>query len=101
MLVLSGCRRAPATGPERGKELFATQGCNACHSTGAETLVCPGLRGVMGWSKPLPDGQPRNEANVKEWIKKGGTTKAGTMPSYPQLKPEELEALVAYLRTLR
>ncbi|MBI4218726.1 MAG: c-type cytochrome, partial [Chloroflexi bacterium] len=39
----------------RGKDLFTKLGCSACHSTGSDTIVGPGMKGVgerAGTRKP-------------------------------------------------
>ena len=44
--------------PSSGSEWFLNEGCNACHSTGAEKIVGPGFAGIYerattrGYSSP-------------------------------------------------
>ena len=65
--------------------------CSACHNLNAETKVGPGLAGLFEKSE-LPNGNPVNEENLKEWVRTGG----GAMPGLP-LSDSELEELVAFL----
>jgi mono/diheme cytochrome c family protein len=68
------------------------QYCVGCHNLTAETKVGPGLAGIFG-KEQLPNGQPVNEENLKEWIAMGG----GAMPGIP-LTDEQLAAVVAFLQ---
>ncbi len=113
-LLVAGCAKvgkAPAARPPgvkaagdiaRGSNVFQRAGCSSCHSTGSDTLVCPGLKGVMAWDTTLPNGKPRTDDNVKAWIRSGGVGRTGgTMPSNPGLTDRDLADLVAYLKTLK
>ncbi|MCU0490393.1 MAG: cytochrome c [Chloroflexaceae bacterium] len=95
----------PVGDATRGKEVFETNGCTACHTTTDEKLVGPGLRGVLAgqgeYGSNLPNGKPITEENVAGWIRTGGTGKVGNMPSYPDLTPEQIGDLIAYLKTLQ
>jgi cytochrome c len=63
--------------PEKGKLYYENEGgCLACHSTGVDKLVGPGLAGVMTTAGPvypegvnyrrnLPNGQPRTEGEYR------------------------------------
>ncbi|MBA3943660.1 MAG: c-type cytochrome [Herpetosiphonaceae bacterium] len=59
-----------------GKVLFQTKGCVGCHNTSNVTLVGPGLGGLFdpggteAYGTNLPNGNPVNEANVLDWIRK-------------------------------
>jgi cytochrome c len=95
----------PVGDATRGKDVFETSGCTACHATTDEKLVGPGLQGVLAgqgeYGSNLPNGKPINDENVAEWIRTGGTGQIGNMPSYPDLTPEQIGDLVAYLKTLQ
>ena len=78
----------------QGVKLFQ-QSCSMCHSTGTNTVVGPGLKGIMNKSK-LPNGQSVTEDNVMNWIRTGG----GGMPGFPQLTNQQRADIVAYLKTL-
>ncbi len=65
--------------------------CSACHNLNAEAKVGPGLAGLFEKSE-LPNGNPVNEENLKEWVRTGG----GAMPGLP-LSDSELDALIVFL----
>jgi mono/diheme cytochrome c family protein len=74
-----------------GAEVFQ-QNCAVCHNLTTETKVGPGLAGVFGRDQ-LPNGQPVNDDNLREWIRTGG----GGMPAIP-LTDEQLDVLIPYLK---
>ncbi|MBS1967228.1 MAG: cytochrome c [Chloroflexi bacterium SZAS-1] len=96
---------APTGDPARGEQIFTTSDCKACHMVTDQKLVGPGLKGVMDgkgqYGDKLPNGKPLNDKNTAEWIKVGGVGKLGQMPSHPDMTPEQLADLVAYLHTLK
>lgn len=98
--------------PARGKVFYEEGGgCVACHATGTEKLVGPGLAGAMTTAGPthtdpvdykgnLPNGQPRTEENIAAWIRSGGEGKVGVM-SGREVSDADMADLLAYLRTLK
>ena len=77
----------------KGKSIFEEQSCNACHGDGGTgTAAAPKLIGVGGKYSPQ-----QIQALLKDPTPK---MKAGGMPT-PQLKPEEMDELVAYLDSLK
>lgn len=98
--------------PEKGKLYFENDGgCLACHSTGTDKLVGPGLAGVMTTAGPvypegvnyrgnLPNGQPRTEENIAAWIRNGGQGQIGVMSPH-EMNDEDMANLLAYLHTLQ
>jgi mono/diheme cytochrome c family protein len=72
-----------------GKDLADRLGCLGCHS----------LNGKGGDRGPAWDGL--GARHTPEAIKKQIVSPRGRMPSYAQIKPEELEALVKYLSGLK
>ncbi|MCP4537928.1 MAG: cytochrome c [Chloroflexi bacterium] len=74
-----------------GAQAFDTN-CSACHDLSAETKIGPGLAGLFD-KETLPDDQPVDDENLKQWILTGG----GAMPGMA-LENDELDALVAFLR---
>lgn len=77
----------------KGKELFEQQSCNACHGDGGTgTAAAPKLVGISA----------KYSAEQINGLLKHPTAKmtAGGMPT-PDLKPEEMDALVAYLGSLK
>lgn len=79
---------------DEGVKIFQ-QNCAMCHSTGTNTVVGPGLKGIMTKSK-LPNGKAVSDENVANWIRTGG----GGMPGFPQLTDQQRADIVAYLKTL-
>jgi cytochrome c2 len=84
---------------ERGKQVYAEQKCKMCHSVGTE-----------GNAKgPLDDaGNKLKAAEIKEWIvnpkEMTAKTKAERKPlmkAYPNLPAADLDALVAYMQSLK
>jgi len=98
--------------PEKGRLYYENQGgCLACHSTGVDKLVGPGLAGVMTTAGPvypegvnyrgnLPNGQPRTEENIAAWIRSGGQGQIGVMSPH-EMSDEDMANLLAYLHTLQ
>jgi len=98
--------------PEKGRLYYENEGgCLACHSTGTDKLVGPGLAGVMTTAGPvypegvnyrgnLPNGQPRTEENIAAWIRSGGQGQIGVMSPH-EMSDEDMANLLAYLHTLQ
>lgn len=80
---------------EKGKAIYTAQGCNSCHAIA-------GKGGNMG-----PDLTHAGRLHGdREWqtahlIKPDSKTPKSTMPPYPQLKPDEMKALVEYMVSLQ
>ena len=105
--LVSGCDRLPPPTPLdqlnaeqlRGHAVFRAR-CGECHYDRKEgPLHGPSLRGM--YKKPyLPSGAPANDERVTATILHGH----GLMPGQPGLSPEQdpqdLQDLLAYLRTL-
>jgi cytochrome c2 len=109
----------PAAGPvqtspalvARGKALYSADGCSACHSLSGGTGVGPHLNGVAGTQVTLTDGTTvtaddayleRSITDPDAQIVKG--FRAGIMPAAVasfglNTKPDDVRALVAYLKT--
>ena len=95
----------------RGKALYSADGCSACHSLSGGTGVGPHLNGVAGTQVTLTDGttvtadDPYLERSITDpdaQIVKG--FRAGIMPAAVAsfgltTKPDDVRALVAYLKT--
>ncbi len=98
---------APPTAPPSppGVYVFKTNGCAGCHATTDQTLVGPGLWGLMAGSGAnngtLPNGKPINDTTVSEWIRVGGLAVGGQMPGFAGLSDQDMRDLIAYLKTLR
>ncbi len=90
---------------EGGKKVFLSQGCAACHMPGSGDLA-PRLEGIFGHTQPLADGSEVivDEAYLRESIVRPQARLvkgyAAAMPSYDRLPPQEVDQLVAYIRSL-
>lgn len=93
---------------ERGKTLFAAKGCNACHSVDGGPMIGPTLLGIVGHEVELSDGVKVkvDENYIRESIVdpnarivKGFSP---MMPTYKgQLSDEEMNSLIAYIKSLQ
>jgi cytochrome c len=79
-----------------GKTVFG-QRCAICHySESTAQKIGPGLKGLYTRSR-FADGKKVDDAGVAHWIETGGEN----MPGFKDaLKPAQIQALIAYLRTL-
>lgn len=77
--------------------------CSACHSTGPNQIVGPGLSGIGERAGTTRPGLSADEY-IRESIKQpmafaaGGNT--NIMPTFPQLSDADIDGLIAYLKTL-
>lgn len=100
---------ASATDSEaaKGKLVFLQTGCNACHMNSAVGNQYPDLRGLYGAEVKLKDGKTviADEAYLRESIvNPNKQIVAGyppTMPPYGYLKEEQLNQLIAYIKSLK
>lgn len=92
LLVANAANAADAA---KGKEVF--EQCSVCHNADSdEKKMGPGLKGLMAKAK-MKNGKKPTDENVRAIIKAGG----GGMPAYEDmLSKEELDNLMAYLKTL-
>ncbi|MBI4847740.1 MAG: cytochrome c [Nitrospirae bacterium] len=81
---------------EKGKDLFDAK-CRFCHyAYSTETIVGPGLMGILK-NPELPVSKlPATPENIKMQLRKPFST----MPSFDYLPEKEVEDLIAYLNTL-
>lgn len=99
--------------PEEGRRVSELMGCVACHSTDGSVLgkVGPSWKGIFGSRRTFADKSSgiADEAYLRQAIKEpaarivSGYDKSDTgMPSYEGVITDaQIEALVAYLKTLR
>ena len=96
--LAQGPRNSPvasSTTATVGKELFR-QHCSSCHFT--ETTVQkigPGLKGL--YQRTFSDGRRVTDASLERWMEAGGKDMPGFKES---VKPEQIRALIAYIKTL-
>lgn len=84
---------------ERGVKVYAAQKCSVCHSIGGQGAKKGPLDGV---------GSKLSEGDIREWIvnapamtKKTNATRKPVMKNYAQLPKEDVDALVAYMLSLK
>lgn len=84
---------------EKGKKVYADQKCSMCHSIEGKGNVKGALDGV---------GSRLGAAEIRQWVVDPKTMTAKTnaerkppMKAYPNLPADELDALVAYLQSLK
>ena len=84
---------------ERGKAVYTEQKCSLCHAIEAKGNKQHPLDGV---------GSKLSAADIRKWITTPKEMEATlpakpkiSMKAYPNLKPEDLDALVAYLESLK
>ena len=90
---------AAAQDAKRGAEVYAAQKCSICHSIAGQGSKTSPLDGVG--KKPADE--------IRQWIvspgemaKKTASTKKPPMPDrYAKLPPADIDALVAYMQTLK
>ncbi|MCS7301379.1 MAG: cytochrome c [Fimbriimonadales bacterium] len=100
---------AKPTDPEaaKGKLVFMQTGCNACHMHPTVGKEYPDLRGLYGSQVKLKDGSIviADEAYLRESIthpnKRLVAGYAPMMPPYNYLKEEQINQLVAYIKSLK
>ena len=91
---------AAAQDAAKGEQVFAAQKCSMCHQIAGKGNKLSPLDGV---------GKTLSAADIKEWIvdpdaaaKKHNSTKKPAMPkTYAKLPAADVDALVAYLQTLK
>jgi cytochrome c oxidase subunit 2 len=95
----------PAGGPALvGYALFQTRQCASCHTVGgtpASGMVAPDLTHVASRRTIAAGTLPTSEANLAAWVNDPQQWKPGNnMPKVP-LGASELNAIAAYLETLK
>lgn len=80
----------------RGKAIFA-QRCSVCHhAKSQQSKVGPGLKGLFEAKLTPIMRYPVTDANIRGHIQKGGKN----MPALPDIKGQEMDSLIAFLKTL-
>jgi cbb3-type cytochrome oxidase cytochrome c subunit len=90
---------APSAPEIQGRKVYDEQGCASCHAIAGEGNPRHPLDGV---------GSRRSVAELREWITGSGLAAEDLAPSvvrrkqrYRELAPTEMDALVAYLGSLK
>ena len=97
--LVAGSRAAVAGPVETGQQVFAAQKCSICHSVAGKGNLKGSLDGVA---------KKYNAAELREWIvnakvmaQKHNATRKPPMKDFSSLQAADVEALVAYLQTLK
>jgi cytochrome c oxidase subunit 2 len=105
----AGRQRRPAEEPheplaKRGKDVFMTGPCVMCHAiqgTSAGAVTGPNLTHVAS-RRTIGAGRfPNTRGHLAGWIVDAPTQKPGVRMPTMALPPDDLQALLAYLETLR
>ncbi|HEV7388206.1 MAG TPA: cytochrome c oxidase subunit II [Gemmatimonadaceae bacterium] len=102
-------QRQPAPEPTdsitaAGRAVFETGSCATCHtiaSTRAAATVGPNLTHIASRLTIAAGALPNNRGNLAGWIVDPQTIKPGAKMPPNSLAPRELQALLAYLETLK
>lgn len=88
----------------RGKEIYFAAHCDGCHAIGgteAEGRRGPDLTHVGSRLTLAAGVLPNTPENLAEWIRDPQGVKPGNLMPRTALHPEDLDALVRYLQTLK
>ena len=89
---------------EAGRRIFESTGCINCHAvsgTVANGRFGPDLTHLMSRDTIAAGVAPNTPDNLRKWIQNPDSIKEGSLMPAMKLSDEELDALVAYLGTLR
>ena len=91
-----------------GKKLYASKACITCHSLDGSKILGPSFKGLYGREEEMSDGEKVkvDESYLRESIlystKKVVKGFQPVMPSYDgQMKDEEIEGLIAFIKTVQ
>jgi cytochrome c oxidase subunit 2 len=94
--------------PVRGERLVNKAGCLNCHAVSGKEKIGPNLQGLYGSKIPLADGKTvaGDEEYLRESLEDPGAKVVkgypNVMPTYKtSMRPEEIRAVVEYLKTLK
>lgn len=102
-------KRAPGVAG-KGQDLFAQKGCVACHSTDGSRKIGPSLKGVFGSKRTVvSNGRTHtltaDDAYLTRSITVPDADKVKGFETVPMikvpLKPDEVTALIAFIKTLK
>jgi cytochrome c oxidase subunit II len=95
------------TPEQRGEVLYRSKACNTCHSVDGSAATGPTWKGLFGAQRPTSAGTVVADENyLREAILAPGAKIVqgyqNVMPAnYSTLKPEDLDGLIAYIKTLQ
>ena len=94
---------------EKGRELYRSKGCSACHSIDGSKLIGPSFKGLFGKKERVVTAGSEREVTVDEaYIMKSehdpnADVVAGFQPLMPQsnMNDEEIRAVIEFMKTLK
>jgi cytochrome c oxidase subunit 2 len=89
---------------QRGQEVFLSSSCVMCHAiagTPAGSRIGPDLTHLASRQTIAAGTLPNTRGNLAGWIVNPQSIKPGTRMPPNQLKPDDLQALLAYLESLK
>lgn len=93
---------------EAGKILYTKRGCAQCHTTDGTARIGPSFKGTFGTDQAMTDGSTQHidenycRESILEPLKKVRGGFRPVMPSYKgQLKDPEIDAIIAYIKSLK
>lgn len=84
---------------EKGEKLFTAKACKGCHSVTTDRLVGPGLAGVYGKGEDYVRESITDPAAYIVKAEEGETPYSAMTLPFP-VSSDELDALIAYIKTL-
>ena len=93
---------------DAGANFYKQRGCSQCHSVDGTRLTGPTWKDMFGSQVPLQDGKTvlADEDYVRESIEYpqakivAGFGPVSAMPSYLGMKPEDIYALISYMKSI-
>lgn len=88
----------------KGRKIFERTACVSCHTvrgTSASGTFGPDLTHLMSRDTIASGAVPNTPANLRQWVRDPNTFKPGSKMPAMGLSDEELDAVAAYLETLR
>lgn len=100
-------QKAPAVVSEpvaAGRKVYENNACVNCHTiagTDSKGVFGPDLTHLMSRTTIASGAAPNDEKDLKQWVEDPDTIKPGCLMPAMQLNQQDVNALVAYLMTLR
>jgi mono/diheme cytochrome c family protein len=99
LLIAAPAAAQDAAKIAQGQKVYTANKCGTCHS----------IAGKGNKKGPLDEvGSKLTEAEIREWIvnpkemtKKTNSTRKPLMKEHPKLTPDDVDALVAYMQSLK
>ncbi len=91
-----------STQVQRGEQVFVKKGCVGCHAVGGlgvNAQAGPNLSNFAS-RRQIAGIMPNTEDNLRSWIANPSQKPGARMPAIP-IAPDEMDALIAYLGTLK